>query len=111
MAGRDAPDALLFAHLAPGERTVRPHQLFKDLGEVSGMEYDQPHAGEHALLDALHDLVLNLVMRDVPHQISTSVAANAALLTPCSGSSRVAVFTSNPSWRRPVPIASCMPSG
>ncbi|MCF6475369.1 hypothetical protein FAF44_44480 [Nonomuraea sp. MG754425] len=49
-----------------------------------------------------------------PHQVSTSVPASASSVSPCSGSSRVAVRTvARPPSRSatPRPMAWCMPSG
>ena len=39
------------------------HQPLEDLGEVAGVQHDQPHALQHALLHAVHDLVLHLAVR------------------------------------------------
>src|SRR5664279_4086279 len=51
VSGIDDPDALTFVCLAPLEVAGRTHQAFEDFREVTGMEDDQAHAFEDALLD------------------------------------------------------------
>src|SRR5215218_2814982 len=52
MPRRDDPEPLGIV-VAPLEVAGRTHELFEDPGEVSGVENDQAHTAEHALVHLL----------------------------------------------------------
>ena len=65
MAGRNDPHPLFLAHLAPFQVAARPHQPLEELGEMAGVKDDEAHAIEDALLDALDNGILHLVVGHV----------------------------------------------
>ena len=62
MVAVDHPQALNFPRFAPFQRTWRAHQLAENLGEVAGMQDDEPHALPNALLHAFNDSVADCPM-------------------------------------------------
>jgi len=73
------------------------HQRLENLRVWPRMQHHQPHPRQHLLLHALHNLVLHITVRDVAHHTRTSVSFNTLSVSPCSGSSSVAVRQTNPS--------------
>ncbi len=63
--GIDAPDALQFPDLPPVQFAAGAVQLAEDLGHMSRVHHQQPHAVPHALAHPRHDGVIYLVVRRV----------------------------------------------
>ena len=62
MAGLHHPHPLPFVRFPPAQIAAGPHQTPKNPGKVSGVQADQPHSFEHALLQAVDYLVLDLIV-------------------------------------------------
>src|SRR5579859_5788968 len=65
VAGFDHPQPLVLVGLAPLQFAGGAHQPPEDPRIVGGMQHDQAHAVEHALVDAPDDVVADLVVRQV----------------------------------------------
>jgi hypothetical protein len=72
---------------------VVPISLMKILDMCPDGSTTMPRAVEHAVPDAIDHRVTHLVVATWPHQTNTSVESTTDLLSPCSGSSSVAVRT------------------
>src|ERR1041384_8867535 len=57
------PQNLPVSRLAPLEVAARPHQLSKNLGKMSAVQHDQPHPSQPALLNAIHNRILHVLVR------------------------------------------------
>jgi hypothetical protein len=65
VAGVADPETLFFAGLAPAERAGGAHEALEDFGVVAGVQHQQAHAFEHALVHALNDAFFHLAVRAV----------------------------------------------
>lgn len=66
VTGVDVPQAFFLALLAPFQAAGGAEQATQNLRVVTGMQHDQPHALLDALLHAVHDRILDGLMRHVP---------------------------------------------
>ena len=57
MAGLYHPEALMIVALAPLQLAGSAQQALENLREVPGVQYNQPHACQDALLHAFHHLI------------------------------------------------------
>src|SRR5690606_2513282 len=62
MATVDHPKPFTLARLPPFQRAGSSHQALEYLGEMAGMEHDQPHALKDALCHTLDDFVADAAM-------------------------------------------------
>jgi len=61
------PEALPLSCLPPLEVAVGPHEALEDLGEVGGVEDDEPHAAiDYPVVDPVDDGVTHLLVSPVP---------------------------------------------
>ena len=65
VVGGKVPDAFFLGNLAPLQGAVGAHHAAENLGEVSGVKDDEPHALKNPLLHAVHDFVLDLAVGHV----------------------------------------------
>ncbi len=65
VASGDRPDPLPLARDPVFQVAGGAHQAVEDLGEMRGMQRDQPHSRQHPRLDAVHDGVIDLMVMPV----------------------------------------------
>ena len=58
----DDPHPFFFRPFTPLEGAIGRHHTLENLGEVSGVQADQPHTFDHTLLNPVHDLVGNITV-------------------------------------------------
>jgi hypothetical protein len=65
MVGGNVPEPFAFTGFAPFEAAGAAGHAAENLGHVSGMQHDQPHAFKHPALNAVNDFILHFIMRAV----------------------------------------------
>ena len=88
------PDQLDLGVVAPGQRAGGAHQPLEDLGEVPGVQHQQAHPAEHPLVHPLDHRVVHLGVGGVAPPGEDVGGVQTSSVSPCSGSSWVAVRTS-----------------